>query len=123
MIASTPLKAQRCVLSVWRPQRVVASKPFTPGQSLTYVQSVCSPATHTHTLRKWTALNSGHRTLRTTEYNGCVCEPAPYKHQLPSNLRQQQTVPKRCHEELPTRCTRGTMRVARTSPRWAFCCL
>ena len=49
MIASTPLKAQRCVLSVWRPQRVVASKPFTPGQSLTYVQSVCSPATHTHT--------------------------------------------------------------------------
>ena len=104
MIASTPLKAQRCVLSVWRPQRVVASKPFTPGQSLR--RPVCAHS-DTHTLRKWTALNSGHRTLRTTEYNGCVCEPAPYKHQLPSNLRQQQTVPKRCHEELPTRLHEG----------------
>lgn len=31
MTASALLKAQRYALSVWRPQRVVASKPLTPG--------------------------------------------------------------------------------------------
>jgi len=69
MTASALLKAQRYALSVWRPQRVVASKPFTPGHF---------SLPHTHTAVEVDCSHSENRTLRATEHNHCVCEAAPY---------------------------------------------